>query len=166
MFSNDVCEAKKQIISFNLCDVRRIQYWAPVYICDRWCLIATTVTVPFHVLLDSSFLLRLSKSVVIHLEKFSGVFFYCKSKTWKYIHIDLPPQRSLMYAPWCRQRHSLAPHIACFLPHTSTRNHLTIVHSYLSLPACLGFFSFSFMFSRCLQFPNMFPDPFQCQVWR
>ena len=26
MFSNDACEAKKQIMSFNLRDVRRIQY--------------------------------------------------------------------------------------------------------------------------------------------
>lgn len=142
MFSNDACEAKMQIISFNLCDVRRIRYWVAVYFCDRWCLIATTVTVgmPFHVLLDSSFLLRLSMSVVTHLEKFSVMLFYCKSKTWKFVHINLPLQCSLMCATWCRQRHSLAPHIACFLPHTSTRNHLTIIHSFLFPPACLGFF--------------------------
>lgn len=93
LFSGDASEAKTQIISFNLCSGRRIQYQVPVYICGRWCLIATTAILgmPFHVLLDYSFLLRLSMSLVAHLEKFSGVFFHCKSKTWKYIDTNLPP---------------------------------------------------------------------------
>lgn len=138
-FSHDAREAKTQIIPFSLCDVRRIQYWIP----DRWCLIATTGTLGMfsHVLLDPSFLLRLSVSVVTHLEKLSGVFSYCKRNTWKCIHIKLPSQHSLMFAMWCRQGCSLAPQVACFLPHTRTWNHHTIFHSSLSPPACLwGFF--------------------------
>lgn len=64
MFSDNACEAKMGVISFNLCDGRRIQHGVPVYICNRWCLTAAVLTVgmPFHVLLDSSFLLRLPMS--------------------------------------------------------------------------------------------------------
>lgn len=142
MFSHGVREAKMQIISFNLCDVRRIQYWVPVYICDRWCLIATTVTVgvPFHVSLDSSFLLRFSMSVVTHLETFSGVFFYCKNKTWKCIHINLPLQRSLMCAMWCRQRQFGTSH--CLLSSTHQHRESSHHHPFISFSTCLPWFFF------------------------
>lgn len=38
------------------------------------------------------------------------------------------------------------------------------IHCFPHLLIC-GFFSFSFIFSRCLQFPNMFPNLFRCQLW-
>lgn len=149
LFGNDACEAKQQIISFNLCDVSRIQYWVPVYICNRWCLIATAVTVgmPFHILLDTSFLQRLSIWVGSHLERFSGVLFYHTSKPWLCIHINLPQQHKLVC--YVMQAETvLALPIVCFLPCNSTRNHLTII-CYFFPPAYLFFFSFTV--SRCLQ---------------
>lgn len=112
-----------------------------------------------HVLLDPSFLLRLSVSVVTHLEKLSSVFSCCKSKTWKCIHIKLPSQRRLTSAVWCRQGCSLAPQVACVLPHTSTWNHHTILHSSLSPPAC-GVFFFLIHVQQVPSIPKHVPRSF------
>lgn len=94
---------------------------------------------PFHILLDSSFLLRLPISVVAHLETFSGVLFWQKSKPWLCIHISLPHQSSLMYATWCRQRHNLALRISSKQQHEESL-------SPSSSPFFLHLFIFFFFF--------------------
>lgn len=108
---------------------------------------------PFHVVLDSSFLLRLSVSVVAHLEKCSGVFFYCKSPTWKCTHINFPPQCSLMGVTWCRQRQFGTLH---YLP-SSTHQHKESSHHhpFLSFSTCLSVMGFFFFLIHVHQVPSI-----------
>lgn len=116
--------------------------------------------------LDASFLLRLPISVVAHLETFSGVLFWQKSKPWLCSHISLHSRANSCMLHDAGKDTIWHLVFLAFFQATARGITFTIILSFLSPPAYpFFFFSFSFMFSRCLQSPAMFPDLFQCQLW-
>lgn len=101
---------------------------------------------PFPVLLDSSFFLRHSWSAVTYLEKFSGVFFCWKSKTWKCMYIKLPPQCNLVC--YMMQAKTQVGTSHCLLSTTHQHKESSHHHPFISFSICLSVF---FFFLICVQ---------------